>query len=368
MGLFGIRFRRSYDDTTSRVSSVGSGPRPRSHDIRSGRSDNDVAIHIGEPEPFRLNIENLLSTVVLSRTSCSVCIRVSYNNSKDDEVVVAKWNKTSPPVNSKDHIAVLIACDIIEVPRYRIKEVFRHYGKFISVGIRTYIRGQTLKSVYSSLTEDEVDAVFMQVQATVWLLAKKTSRHFGHINDGVFRTSSPTAYLRVRTFFDKASKILNETDWVEQGSDSYTSVATLCHGDLSPEHIIVDGTTVVGIVGWTKADFMPEAYERLMYYFRSNPKDSQCWFRKMADVTTCPETERPSVEFVFNVTSYAYKRTWNVADENRKAVIDKLWRALITNYTQLNCLSMATEMDCDNMSLSSLGNWTDFSVSTVKPE
>ena len=97
----------------------------------------------------------------------------------------------------------------------------------------------------------------------------------------------------------------------------------------------------------------------MSYYFRSNPSDSRCWFRKITDVTMCLETGKPSVEFVLNVTSYTYKRAWNVANSKRRHIIEQLWKSLITNYTQLNCLSTAIKIERDNMSLNSLATWSD---------
>jgi hypothetical protein len=332
------------------------------------RSEDNVIIPVGEAEPFRLYIGGLVAIEVLSRTEKSICIRLSYDNGSDDEVLVMKWATTKVEVNSRDHIAVLIACDVIDVPKYRMKEVFRHHNKFVAMGIRSYIHGQTLQSVYNSMTEDEIDAIFMQVQATMWDLAKKTSDYFGHINEGVFRTNTPIAHIRTRVFFDKALGVLSETDWVEHGADKYTSKATFCHGNLSPDHIIVDGSSVVGLVGWTQADFMSEIYERVSYYFRSDPNNPKCWFRKMSDVSTSPETSRPSVEFVINVSSYLYNFTWNRSDPERRRTVNQLWKSLTTNYTQVNCLALAKEIDCDNMSLSSLCSWANYSVSTVKQD
>lgn len=366
MGLFNIKWRRSFDPDVARRLDISDILKDKSYEHKSG---DNLIIHIGEVKPFSMHIENLAATKILAKTDNSICFQLMYK-SGEDEVFVAKWASTKPEVSSRDHIAVLIARDTISVPRYRLKEIFRHYNKFISIGIRTYIHGQTLKSIYTSLNDVEKDAIFIQVQAMMWFLAKKVSKKFGHINDGEFSTRSPMAYIRTRVFFDKALGVLNSEDWVEQGSDQYVCDATFCHGNLRPEHIIVDGTNVVGIVGWSKADFIPEIYERLVYYFSSNPKDSHCWLRKMAEVTISPESGRPSVEFVINAVSYVYRNAWNTSDINRRQIINQLWKSVTTNYTQLNCLSLVTEVNCDNMSLSSLTstNWSSFTCSTAKPD
>lgn len=367
MGLFNISFRRSCSDAVSRHLNINSEIKRRSYEEKDNKKNKDILLHIDEPEPFRIGIDNFLATKVLAKTTNSICLLIKYTDKRNDEVMIIKWGQGINDVNCRDHISTLIACDIVNVPRYRLKEVFKHYDTYVSIKIRTYIKGQTLQSVYDSLTDEDIDAIFVQVQAIMWLLSRKTSKYFGHINNGSFKSLSPISYIRTNAFFDRLNGTLNDTDWIEQGSDNYTSKATLCHGNLSPDHIIVEGNMVVGIVGWSHADFTSEIYERVSYYFRSNPKDARCWFRKISDVTTCPDTGRPSVEFVVNVTSYIYKHTWNNSDTEKRNIINQLWRSLTTNYTQLNCLSLATEVDGDNMSLSSLSNWENFSVSTVRP-
>ncbi len=366
MGLFNIKWRRSYDPDVARRLDMADIMKYRSHDNKSG---DNIIIHIGETKPFSMHIENLAHFQILSKTDNSICFKLTYKDD-ENEIFVAKWGSTKLDVTSRDHITVLIARDVVTVPRYRLKEVFRHYNKFISIGIRTYIPGQTLQSVYSSLQDEDIDAIYMQVQSMMWLLARKTSTKFGHINEGTFSSITPMAYIRTKVFFDKATGILNKDDWQEQGCDSYTSKATLCHANLSPDHIIMNGTLVTGIIGWSKADFMPEAYERLLYYFRSNPRDPQCWFRKIANVTTCPETGRPSVEFVINTILYVYRILWNTSNANRRQVIDILLKSLTADYTQLDCIALATQIESDNMSLQSLSstNWSDFTCSTVKPD
>ncbi|KAJ5286582.1 hypothetical protein N7508_011236 [Penicillium antarcticum] len=73
----------------------------------------------------------------------------------------------------------------------------------------------------SSLDSDDLDAIFMQIQAIIWQLAEKTSNHFGHIQDGNFKTNSPIGYLRTRALMDKLKNLLNEGDWEEKGNDNY---------------------------------------------------------------------------------------------------------------------------------------------------
>lgn len=150
--------------------------------------------------------------------------------------------------------------------------------------------------------------------------------------------------------------------WNEIGTGNYTGSAVFCHGALKPEHILLNGNSVVGIVGWSNAEFKPEVYDRLTYYFMSVPQSPNCWYRKMANVPSSPSSPSsppPSVEFVINTTDYAYKSAWSGATVERRFALDRLWNAVRTNYTLFTCLSTAVEMESDTVSLSSLSNWTE---------
>lgn len=140
--------------------------------------------------------------------------------------------------------------DITEVPKYKNNAVVRHEKKFVSVGVRSYIQGQTLSSVMTSLSQDDIDAIVLQVAAIVWCIARKCSQYFGHVQDGALRCTTATGYVNAKIFTDKLAGILHKDDCLQLGKGStYVGNAVLCHRNLSPDHIIVNGAVVVGISG-----------------------------------------------------------------------------------------------------------------------
>lgn len=325
---------------------------------QSQLENNCFSIDIGVHKPFRVRIARAIKFTLLADDECKVCIKVHYN-ANDADVMVLKWSDIQRDCNSRDHITSVIGSSVVTVPKYKSKEVYNHHGKFVSVTLRSYIVGNTFQHVMPFLTDDDVDAIQLQVEAITWALAKKTSPHFGHVQDDTLRTSSASGYIRTRSFLDKLTAKMDWMTWNEIGTDGYVGTAVFCHGALTPEHIILNGNDVVGIVGWSNADFKPEVYDRLMYYFMSVPRDPNCWSRKMANVPSSPSTPPPSVEFVVNTTDYAYKSAWSTATMTRRLVLDKLWNAVKKNYTLVTCLSTAVEIESDTMSLSSLSNWTE---------
>lgn len=361
MGLFSVSSR----PRSSRYS-LSTPRRTRRSRHRCSESNRDTfSVDIGEPELLCITVENSSKFILLSDSEASVCLRVSYSDDSRDEVMVIRWADTQRDVNSRDHIASFVAKSAVQVPAYRVKEVLRHHGKYVSIGIRNYIDGCTLKSSMPYLSQEEMDAILLQIEAITWQLASKKSAYFGHIQDGPLRTATPAAYIRTRILFDKLSGAMDASDFMEEGTDKYRCDAVMCHGNLTPEHIILSGATVVGVVGWSKGDFVPEVYDRLVYYFNSNPNDPKCWNRRMSEMMSSAASREPSVEFVINTTTYLYKSTWLRSTRERRSAVNRLWKSITTNYTVVNCISTATETDSDSMSLSSLTSWSESSKATI---
>lgn len=319
-----------------------------SSDTPITKPDN-VLIHIGEKEPFGLHIENLSSYKTLSKTDSSVCILLTYKDS-DNDVLTLKWNKDRNIINSRDHLIEPIVNEIIAVPKYRVRELFKHHDTFVLMSIRTYIKGYTLESVYNNLTDDALNIIFYHIRMIVWELSTKKSSYFGHINDGELKTTTALAYMRTHAMFDVASGIMKANDYVQQDCRNYETRPTLCHMNLLPEHIILDGTNVVGIVGWSNADFVPEIYDRISYYLRSDPKDKHNWFYRMSNIVTSDSYRDISAEFVFNIGLYAYLRIIHGRDSSKVRVVMELWRSIRENRSNLSCLLYMPQSGGDNMS------------------
>lgn len=378
MGLFSTSWFQKYESNDSR-SSTRNKHRSRRHKHRDINSVSDlnairsqdslpdnVHINIGEERPFSMRIENLYSMRRLSRTHNSTCILLMYTNDQNREVLSVRWSTVQRDASSRDHISSRLAAEMTDVPRYRFKDVFRYYNKYVCVGIRSFIDGVTLGSELQYMSQDEIDAIFMQVQAISMEMSRKTSMYFGHINDGGFRSTTPIGFIRTHSMFDKLKGINTVAEWQETGTDSYTSLAVFCHGALTPDHIIIKDTEVKGIVGWSNADFVPEAYDRLTYYFLSNPSSSLRWSRDLSEMLTSEHTRQPSVEFVLNLSKYVYVHALNTSPSDKRYTIKRLWNTLTMNYTIVNCLSAAAQIESDNMSLSSLSSWNSTTVQEEK--
>lgn len=369
MGLFSTRSRLSFGSSNLNFTNSDTKRKGRRRRVKSysavREAPGTIYLEVGEPEPFGVKISHANNFETLSETENSLVVKVSYNDRPEKEVLKIHWSDTQRDSCDRDHVPSLMIGDYVSVPKYKSKDTYRHYRKYITVGVRSYIKGHTLSSVISRLSDDDYDIIFEQIQGIIWKLGEKQSANFGHIQFNTLRSVTPSAYISTMVMLDKLTSKLDAEDWNETGRDMYRCPAVMCHGNLSPEHIILRGNTVVGLVGWSNGDFIPEVYDRLRYYFMSNPRDPRCWYRRLSEVTMNINSGRPSVEFIFNATRYAYMRRWRDIPEKDRATVTTLYRALKTNYTTINCLALATEIEGDNMSLSSLTSWWNESERTI---
>lgn len=325
----------------------------------AGIDPSMFSIDVGTAKPFKAIIRNASRFIFLADGPNKLCTKIEYNNSEEVNVMCIKWSYQIHDVNITDAIASQIGSCAIETPRNVHMSLHVHQEMNIRIYIRSYIPGRPLATMIHTMTESEISSVELQVSSIVWDLSKKVSPHFGHLKYKSTRTASAGSYLTMIAFMDSMNGLSDGTLWNEISTDQYVGSAVFCHGALTADHIIMDGSMVVGIVGWTSADFVPEAYDRLNYYFMSSDDDMGQWNMKMSNVTISLSTPPPSVEFVLNVTTYTYKSAWRNAKNARRGDINKLWANVRNNYKIVPSLADATEIECDNMSLSSLTSWTD---------
>lgn len=221
-----------------------------------------VYIDLGTPTPFSIKLDRGMECHEMHRSGGSFLGRLTIN-SVTAEVLVVRWGGVSDSVSDKEEVACAIASDCVAVPQYKGKKVYVFEGRHVSVALRSYIEGSTLRSLLVDMHEDVVDHVSSQVAGVMRLLAGKSSSSFGRVTRGEFKTSTAPEYL-VQTII--RSSLANDNDkrgtLVAQEPRDEQIPAVFCHGNITPDHVIVRGATVVGIVGWSKADYIPEALEK----------------------------------------------------------------------------------------------------------
>ena len=200
----------------------------------------------------------------------------------EDEVVVVRWAETSKGSEDKDHEVMCVVPNQSIVPSYKAKQKFMHQGRHVSVGIRRYIDGEPLSSIIRKITPEQLDHYKLQVSAIVAELAEVTAEHYGLVLNGGLKASTVHGYISACNLIEKLRNHGYNSTAVPADSSNWNAECKprLCHGAIWPDHIIVKGTSVEGIVGWSSADFMPESVDRYLYrLWYTNSHRDRSWRR-----------------------------------------------------------------------------------------
>ena len=138
--------------------------------------------------------------------------------------------------------------------------------------------------IIASCADDVVMGYAEEVRDTMKKLSAFTAKRFGYIEHGNMRTTTATGYINVcasvalqRAQVDPSeARMLHYVDYYTQ--------PTLCHNALDPEHIIVNGHNVVGMIGWFHADYVPEVYNRLRHYYRGYDDKTSLWYGRISSL------------------------------------------------------------------------------------
>lgn len=209
----------------------------------------------------------------------------------EDEVVVVRWAETNKGSDDKDHEVISMVPDQSIVPVYKAKQKFVHQGRHVSIGIRRYIDGEPLSSVMRKITPEQLDHYKLQVTAIAVQLASVTSSYYGSVLNGGLKSSTVHGYMTACNLIEKLKNhgYLNTVVPADDSNWNPECKPRLCHGALWSDHIIVNGTSVEGIVGWSSADFMPESVDRYLYrLWYTNSYRDRSWRRFLYDIPiTC---------------------------------------------------------------------------------
>jgi len=173
------------------------------------------------------------------------------------------------------------------------------------VSVRTYIFGISLSSVIKQMNAKKLNHVKLQVSAIVVSLASETSPTFESIRQAKFKTNSAEAFLTRCVVTEKLSGNLGTACLLPTVLNDANEVpAVLCHRQLTPEHIIIDGVSVVGVVGWSLANYVPETVNRTMYEYSSPKRKFLDWYRYLTSLPYAHSSSEPSNVFLHNVREY----------------------------------------------------------------
>ncbi|KAF9070823.1 kinase-like domain-containing protein [Rhodocollybia butyracea] len=136
------------------------------------------------------------------------------------------------------------------------------------------IPGVQLKEVIETFDLQQLEHVALQIKAILADMRSVRATHLGSVSGGPFRNSYffPHAVSPQRSW-TSVSEFINHYHHLLMifGTEEYADEALanfprdspirFTHGDLVPRNILVDGSTITGIVDWSMAGFYPEFWE-----------------------------------------------------------------------------------------------------------
>lgn len=229
-------------------------------------SNEYIDVDIGTPSRVRVVLDDAVAYRCIHQGTWSRLFQIQHKTGSTETLVV-RWMKPAFKNSDRDHIAIAAAPNQDIVPAYTAKQDIMHQGMYVSIGVRRYIEGKPLSSILRHVTAEQLDHYKLQVSAMVSEMGAVTSNYYGEILDGNLKTTTVPGYITAHNMIEKLRDptyngmpaLTRDADW------DYECKPRLCHGSLWPEHIIVKGTSVEGIVGWSSADFMPELIDRYLY-------------------------------------------------------------------------------------------------------
>jgi hypothetical protein len=257
-------------------------------------SEQYIDVDVGTPSRLRVTLDDAIAFRCIHTSSYSKLFQIQRTGG-GSEVLVVRWMDPSCSSSDKDDVAISMVPDQSIVPTYEGKVKYMHQGTYVSVGIRKYIDGQPLSKIMKKITPAELDHYKLQVSSIITELSAVVSDHYGCILDGNLKTSSVPSYISAHNMVEKLRNshyigspvIATEDNW------DHNCKPRMCHGAMWPEHIIVKGTSVEGIVGWSSADFVPESVDRYIYMlWHVQGTRDQDWRRFLSFVPTVDSAAR----------------------------------------------------------------------------
>ena len=319
-----------------------------------------VVVDVGTPTCIELELGECSTATKLHSSISSMLIKVTRQDT--DTVVVVRWGVLRDKECDMDHISSLIGSTAVNAPLYTDKRYLEHEGKYVSIGQRSYIPGSPLSQCWDDMSSNEIESVYTQVARVLTTLRLKVSDHFGHINDGAFKTSTTHSYIshhvvREALLYGVGAGI---TGLLSENA-KYNGNPRFCHRSLMPEHIIVNSNTVSGIVGWSGADFVPEVLDRVRYAYTARLTLWSDWAYKLSSIPVCDLPGEVPYPIFFNVAAYVQRVERRAGGGERVHEVDSACHNVIRSNMSVDVIRCTGDAQSDTASLTAL---TDETIDT----
>ncbi|KAK7472996.1 hypothetical protein VKT23_001100 [Stygiomarasmius scandens] len=170
------------------------------------------------------------------------------------------------------------------------------------------VPGVPLQKVIHTLSPQQLEHIASQLKAILAEMHSINAPHLGSVSGGPFRNQyfylrsiqPKYAWATVSEFIDHFRQLLmtfGTVEYTEQLLADFPQDVAIrfTHGDLMPQNILVDGSTITGIIDWSTAGFYPEFWE----YCRMHEEASSCpgWNHILSIIYPMPRREKEIAAF-----------------------------------------------------------------------
>ena len=248
------------------------------------QSDNGVYIDIGERNLFYVALEDTVQYLEIYRSTCRVVLcAISTSNAKT--TVRVSWSQYKRAAQSRGYRGMEACEGMACVPVLFSRDLHKIGCTYVEVSTREYMEGTPLSEVWCEMGEAERSEVARQVERFMQDTSQRSHNKFMSLQGRNLSTPDPVEYINYKMLLSMITRDLHSGDCSVTDMRTFSCLPTLCHGNLSMEHVIVRGTVVTGIVGWSSCDFVPEVMDRMRYHFaRPRAEGELSWYSRLAKV------------------------------------------------------------------------------------
>jgi hypothetical protein len=243
-----------------------------------------VYVDVGERNLFCLALEDTVQYTEVYRSQ-SRMVLCALSSAGVKTTIRVSWSGYKRVAQNRGYRGMEICGDMTLVPALFSRDLHRVGSTYIEVSTREYMEGRPLSEVWYDMVESEKLEIAKQVEGFMQDMSAYTSEKFMFLQGRNLSTPDPVEYINYKMLLSMITRDLHRGDCSTIDMNTFPCVPTLCHGNLCMEHIIVRGATVVGIVGWSQCDFVPEVMDRMKYHFsRPRAEGELSWYTHLTGV------------------------------------------------------------------------------------
>lgn len=238
-------------------------------------------VDVGEEDHFYVEIQGATQYNLLHQTEASLVVRVTL---QDGDVICSRinWSTKKKGADSRGRYASDLCSDVVRTPRVISRQLYVFGRTFVMVVLREFIEGTPANLLWDHMSSEQRDYLAEQVSRAVVRISKHKHEYYGYMRGTGLRSRSASSYLNHQIVLSKITNRVGSHDIHLMEDSTKPHEATMCHGNLVLEHVIVKAGQMVGLVGWGSADYVPEIYDRARYYSLSDPLAPDSWELRMA--------------------------------------------------------------------------------------